>query len=349
MGARDLLDRAIARSGIGRLALTRTQSRLRILCYHGIWAAPGPHFGNKLFMSPEKFEARLALIKSLGLEVMPMREAVLALRKGRLPPRAAVITIDDGWATTFSHMLPALERCGFPATIYVQTARIEARSPVADVALRYAFEHTSMKAMSLSGMAFGTSSGLASLSVEHEGDKARVYGMLEELFASTPLREHRALLEKVFQRLGVDMEPLARCKAFDLCDESALVEADAKGFEIALHTHTHGLGDFSVERVTAEIEQNRASLARILGRPSDTFRHFCWPSGEYTPQAVSHVQATGIDLATSCELDLASAESNPLLLPRILDGQGTTDEGFLVAVSGLQTSVDRASAFIRGR
>lgn len=347
MGLRNLLDKTITGSGLAQLALATSRNRLRILCYHGIWTAPGPHFGDKLFMSPEKFASRLALIRSLGLNVMPMREAVQALRERRLPPKATAITIDDGWSTSFSHMLPLLERYGFPATVYVQTERIDARAPVADVALRYALEHTRVDTLLLDDLpAHGMVEALA-LVLRTEQDKGAAFDVLERMFAALPVHEHRHLLAEVFARLGIDPAPFARCKAFDLCDESALVEADRKGFEIALHTHTHGLGDFSAEKVATEIAQNRASLARILGRPAEAFRHFCWPSGDYTAQAITHLRVTDIDMATSCDLDLARANSDPLALPRILDGQTTSDEAFLVAMGGLQNWIDRFGSLVR--
>jgi peptidoglycan/xylan/chitin deacetylase (PgdA/CDA1 family) len=38
-----------------------------------------------------------------------------------LPQRSVVITIDDGYESTYSHALPALRRHGFPATVFVYT------------------------------------------------------------------------------------------------------------------------------------------------------------------------------------------------------------------------------------
>jgi peptidoglycan/xylan/chitin deacetylase (PgdA/CDA1 family) len=349
MSARDLLDRLIDKTGLGTRALAHGRDKLRILCYHGIWDASGPHFGNKLFMSPEKFEARLALIASLGLQVLPMREALQALRAGRLPPKAAVITIDDGWATTFSHMLPALERFGYPATVYVQTERLEARAPVTDVALRYALENTSAAFLSLAGLPTLVPGADNDLDLSSSQKKEAAFDRIESLFASVPLAEHRGLLHTLFERLGLPAEALGRAKAFDLASEDELVEAERRGFEIALHTHTHALGDFSEASVKAEISMNRASLSRILGHPPQDFRHFCWPSGRYTSQAIAHLAATGVDIATTCDLELANERSHPLALPRILDGQLTSDEAFLVAVSGIQTWVDRASALVHRR
>ncbi len=348
MSARDLLDRAIDRSGIGILALNGSARRLRILCYHGIWAAGAPHFGNKLFMSAEKFEARLALIRALGLNVLPMRDAIRALFDRTLPPRAAVITIDDGWATTFSHMLPALERYGYPATIYIQTERIEARSPVADVALGYALENSRAAVMTLEGLPTPAQATSQTVSLGDAQSRQRTFAVIERMLAQASIDAHRSLLGELYSRLGLDTRLLARNGPFDLCSENDLVEAQRKGFEIALHTHTHSLGDFSEYAVTSEIARNRASLSRILDRPPESFSHFCWPSGDYTPQAIAHLRATGVDLATTCDLDLACATSDPLALPRLLDGQLTSDEAFLVGVSGLQRWVDRLGSLARG-
>lgn len=346
MGARDLLDRAINGSGIGRFALNRNRNRLRILCYHGIWAEPGPHFGNKLFMSAAKFEARLTLIRALGLEVLPMREAIRALRERKLPPRAAVITIDDGWATTFSHMLPALERHQLPATIYVQTERIEADAPVADVALRYAFENTTAPELSLDDMPIFTEA-TRPVPLDNPSARQRAFATIEPVFARTPVTGHRALLVELFSRLGVDAHPLAQNRAFDLGRENDLLKAHESGFEIALHTHTHNLGDFSRDTLNLEITRNRECLSRILGLHPDSFRHFCWPSGDYTFKAGVHVRELGVDIATTCDFGLAHEYSDSIALPRILDGQETSDEAFLVGVSGIQQWVDRLTAFVR--
>jgi peptidoglycan/xylan/chitin deacetylase (PgdA/CDA1 family) len=348
MGARDLLDRAIDRSGTGRLALNGNTNRLRILCYHGIWAAGAPHFGNKLFMSAEKFEARLALIRALGLNVLPMREAIRALFDRTLPPRAAVITIDDGWATTFSHMLPALERYGYPATIYVQTERIEVGAPVADVALSYALQNCTADEISLEGLSASAKETSQAGSLRDRESRQQAFAAIEQVLARTPIDTHRSLLRELYSRLDLDTWLLAKKGPFDLCSEDDLVEARRKGFEIALHTHTHSLGDFSAHAVTSEITRNRASLSRMLDRPPESFRHFCWPSGDYTPQAIDHLRATGVDLATTCDLDLATAKSDPLALPRLLDGQLTSDEAFLVGVSGLQRWIDRLGSLVRG-
>lgn len=340
---RSLIERAARRSGFDRMALSRISDRLRILCYHGIWAAPGPHFGDKLFMSPEVFEARLRLMRAQRIEVLPMAEALAALRAGRLPARAAVITIDDGWATTFSHMLPMLEQYGYPATVYVQTERLQARVPICDVALRYAVENTRVPLLLVPAHSGSKEErSLTSLPLGDADQRAAAFAVLDHQCALMPLNRQHQFVRDVFEVAELDLSTLEGANAFALGTEEELVDAHSRGFEMALHTHTHGLGDFSAECISDEIFQNRAALASMLGVAPESFRHFCWPSGEYTEGAIGYLRDLGIDIATSCNFGLADARSPMLALPRILDGQSMSNDAFLFAMSGAKSWVQAA-------
>ena len=129
--------RAARWTGLSMLARRATGAQLRILCYHGLWLAPGAPFGNCLFMTPDRFAARMARLARSGLPVLPLGEAVERLAANRLPRAAVVITIDDGWASTHSHMLPVLERQRLPATLYATTWYAGRDLPVVNVAVDY--------------------------------------------------------------------------------------------------------------------------------------------------------------------------------------------------------------------
>ncbi len=121
-------------SGLFALARILTARKTRVLAYHGIWLGEG-HFGNFLYMSADKFAARMALLKKWRYPVVPF--------KGR-PDKAqhrcpTVITIDDGWYSAWASMLPALEKHNYPATVYLTTYYCLHQAPVIDVALSYCF------------------------------------------------------------------------------------------------------------------------------------------------------------------------------------------------------------------
>src|SRR3954470_23331663 len=126
-----------ASAGLGAVARRATRRQLRILCYHGLWVTPGHAFGDCTFIAPEQFEARMARLKRSGLPVLPLGEAVERLGDGTLPDAAVAITIDDGWVSTFTHMLPVLEAHGFPATLYATTWYAGRDLPVVNVAIDY--------------------------------------------------------------------------------------------------------------------------------------------------------------------------------------------------------------------
>jgi peptidoglycan/xylan/chitin deacetylase (PgdA/CDA1 family) len=68
------------------------------------------------------FERQMVWLARLRFNVMRLDEAVRRLLSGEpLPPRAVVLTFDDGARDMRTLALPVLERHGFPATAFVVT------------------------------------------------------------------------------------------------------------------------------------------------------------------------------------------------------------------------------------
>ena len=88
-----------------------------ILCYHRFGAN-----ASKMVVTPANFAAQLDWLADNGYHVVPLARMVGWL-EGReaLPPRAVVITIDDGYESVWRHALPLLRQHGFPATLFVYT------------------------------------------------------------------------------------------------------------------------------------------------------------------------------------------------------------------------------------
>jgi len=86
-----------------------------ILCYHRF----GPRPSN-LTVTPAAFEAQMGYLAKNGYNVIPLSRlpAFLEGRAG-LPPKSVVITIDDGYRSTFDVAYPVLKRHAFPATVFL--------------------------------------------------------------------------------------------------------------------------------------------------------------------------------------------------------------------------------------
>ncbi|MDH4181680.1 MAG: polysaccharide deacetylase family protein [Betaproteobacteria bacterium] len=88
-----------------------------ILCYHRF----GPK-SSSLTVTPQAFEAQMAYLARNGYSVVPLTR-LAAFLEGReaLPPKAVVITIDDGYRSTWEVAWPVLRKHGFPATVFLYT------------------------------------------------------------------------------------------------------------------------------------------------------------------------------------------------------------------------------------
>jgi hypothetical protein len=99
-----------------------------------------------------------------------------------------------------------------------------------------------------------------------------------------------------------------------------------------MHTHRHRTPD-DRELFLREIEDNRKSISEMTGKSPS---HFCYPSGVWSPAFLPWLTEAGVESATTCEIGLATPESHPLLLPRLIDVSSLSPiefEGWLTGIS----------------
>lgn len=302
---------------MGLFALSRwlTRRGLRILCYHGIWLGEG-HYGNFLFMSPDKFAARMAYLAGAGYPVLTLEEALQGLQRQDLPPGATVITIDDGWHGTYRHMLPALEEHNLPATIYVTTYFAERQYPVFDLVVRYLLDQAGPQELDLSDLEIpdGGRFPLGSAEARAEAGEIIMTHGRERLDGAG----RHAFGARLAAALGLDYEGLVAQKVFHLMSLEELADTAERGHDIQLHTHRHRIPFDDRKGLARELADNRALLEPIAKR---RLRHFCYPSGLYETSVWPHLAEQEIESATTIEQGINFAGAPPLGLKRLLDGQ----------------------------
>ncbi|MCC7325500.1 MAG: polysaccharide deacetylase family protein [Burkholderiales bacterium] len=86
-----------------------------ILCYHRFGSK-----ASKLSVTAAAFEAQMNYLAQHGYTVLPLQRLSRFL-EGReaLPAKSVVITIDDGYRSTFEIAYPILRKFGFPATVFL--------------------------------------------------------------------------------------------------------------------------------------------------------------------------------------------------------------------------------------
>ena len=73
-------------------------------------------------ITPQDFEAQMKELKDRNIPVIGMQD-FLAWKRGEksIPPRAAVISLDDGWLTQYTVAWPILKKFEYPFTMFIYT------------------------------------------------------------------------------------------------------------------------------------------------------------------------------------------------------------------------------------
>ena len=77
-------------------------------------------------ITPEAFEAQMKQLQDAKIPVIGMKD-FLAWKRGekKIPARAAIITIDDGYKSGFEVAWPILKKFGYPLTLFIYTEGIK--------------------------------------------------------------------------------------------------------------------------------------------------------------------------------------------------------------------------------
>ena len=115
--------RAAAR-GAGVLARA-SASAAAVLTYHRI--GDRAHEADDLTVPAGEFAAQMRHLRDAGYQVMALDQMVASLAGGTLSGRAVSLTFDDGYTDAWSHVVPVLASCGFPATFFIVGAALDGR------------------------------------------------------------------------------------------------------------------------------------------------------------------------------------------------------------------------------
>jgi peptidoglycan/xylan/chitin deacetylase (PgdA/CDA1 family) len=121
--------RALYRAGIARLlARHRTRGALTVVMFHRVLPVADPRSASAdpdYTMALGVFESFLDFLRRTYRPVSLKMLEDAAAGGPALPPRALLITFDDGWNDTACHAAPALAARAMPATVFVTSGALE--------------------------------------------------------------------------------------------------------------------------------------------------------------------------------------------------------------------------------
>ncbi len=88
-----------------------------ILLYHIVESPQDP----RMEISRETFRQHMRYLAATGYNVIPLRELYeyVTGKRASIPKNAVVVTIDDGWRSTYTEVWPEMKRRHFPFTVFV--------------------------------------------------------------------------------------------------------------------------------------------------------------------------------------------------------------------------------------
>jgi peptidoglycan/xylan/chitin deacetylase (PgdA/CDA1 family) len=289
--------------------------RLLVIGYHGVSIEDEHLWDSSYYIPADALETRLASLRSGGYNVLPLADAVEALRAGTLPPRSVVLTFDDGLADFALKAHPILRKYGYPATVYLSTYYTNFNRPVFGMFCSYLLWKAGRRSL--------RADAILPASPNQSWDLGTAAGRAAALGAITSHAERNGLsavdkdelCQRIASALGVDFETLLNKRILRQVTPQEVRTLSEQGVDFQLHTHRHRT-PVNPELFGREIEENREHLARMTGRQAT---HFCYPSGVYRPEFLSWLPQHGVRSATTCDSGIASPDSNLLLLPRLID------------------------------
>jgi len=278
------------------------RGKLNVFIFHRVRPAPDPLFPWDL--DAERFVALLRFL-ARWFNVIPLSEAVARLRARSLPPAAASLTFDDGYADNFTVALPLLERYAMPATVFVASGYLDGGRMWNDTVIE-AIRACREPALDL------RDDGLPRLAVATDEEKRKAIDILLGELKYRPGAEREALSGRVARRTQAQLPN-------DLMLTSDQVRGlRGAGVEIGAHTVRHPILARTTEaEAEREIGDSKRDLERLLGAEVPLF---AYPNGtpgkDYGAAHVELVRRAGFRGAFSTARGVATERSDPLELPR---------------------------------
>jgi peptidoglycan/xylan/chitin deacetylase (PgdA/CDA1 family)/glycosyltransferase involved in cell wall biosynthesis len=280
------------------------RGKLTVLLFHKVPHSRSAYTPQDIDLSD--FERVLATVTRLFC-IIPLEDAVLALKAGNLPPRAACITFDDGYADWLPGVVPALLRKGVHATFFITTEQITGL-PMWNERVLHAVAKlpAAMPLLQLPG------SDLPPLVVATVADKASALIQLDQYLKYQAPTAREQLLQTLEKLVGVNPADVPRMTEQDL---RAL---HSKGFGVGSHTVTHPiLSRTNSAHALQELVQSREQLEAII---SGKVTAFAYPNGvpdtDFGPEHVELVKRAGYSCAVTTLRGVANSNTSVFQIPR---------------------------------
>jgi peptidoglycan/xylan/chitin deacetylase (PgdA/CDA1 family) len=283
------------------LSMSSWRKRLSILIYHRVLPKPDPLFPSEV--DAARFDQQLRVLNQ-AFNLIPLREAVAGLRSGALPPRAACITFDDGYADNAEVALPILQRHGASATFFVATGFLNGGRMWNDTVIELIRRAPARIDL--------TPIGLGQFTLDTIAQRRTAITTLLDALKYLPIAQRQAQVDRMGELMGV------RAPDDLMMSDEQVRQLHRAGMEIGGHTINHPIiARMDSAAARAEIAGGKERLEQIIGEP---IRTFAYPNGkpgqDYMAEHVAMVKELGFESAVCTSWGASSRATDLFQLPR---------------------------------
>jgi peptidoglycan/xylan/chitin deacetylase (PgdA/CDA1 family) len=307
-----------------------------IVMYHGFTDQPS-HDGianhECKHVTIGDFVTHLELLKR-HYNVIPLADLVRAYTAGiPLPLHPAVVTIDDGYRSTYNVAYPALRQLGIPAAVFLATAFVDGREYLWTDRVEYAIDHAPSGPLEFMA-------GREPLRLDLKDRRSRmmadriVRSKLKKLPQDSRTQVVAALEESAGRSLSTAPEPHAIYEPLHWDEIHEMADSGLVTF--GGHTHTHLiLSRCDEARALHELQHSKQIIEDRLDRPCDLF---CYPNGrhgDFSAVTKRLVKASGYSCALTTVYGMNAAGADVYELKRYNLGKPMIRGEVEVRLSGL--------------
>jgi peptidoglycan/xylan/chitin deacetylase (PgdA/CDA1 family) len=268
-------------------------------------------------MTPANFEAALGFI-TRHYSPVSLQDVLDAFNGRRLPPRAILVTCDDGYASVADIVAPLCVRFNVPAVFFLNAAFLDNRRLAPDNLVCFIANECGMGAIN---------QAVQVIKGKNSNKLQSLVDVFSCFFPAISLSEREIFLEALMHVAGINEQQLA-AEARLYLSRNQVRQLASSQFEIGDHTYSHvRCRHLSAEGSTQEIDRNKAELEDITGRKVRSFSVPYGSSADLTDELLAHLDLLGHEAVF-----LSESVANPRSADRVcfdrVSVQGETDAAY---------------------
>jgi peptidoglycan/xylan/chitin deacetylase (PgdA/CDA1 family) len=321
---------------------------LAVLTYHGI-LPPGYELADPTFednlLTADVFREQIRLLKAHYTVISPEEMLLWSEKRFVFPPRAVLLTCDDGLANNLDEMLPVLEEEGVRCLFFVTG------SSANDGPATLWYEELFLLLLHAKEGSFRVSAAdieIGGVLDGREQRRALWWNSVKQL-SQFSAESREAFLEAARVHLGTgtfemrfpaNHAPSER--RFRLLNRAELKKLESSGMTIGAHSMSHPLLSHSPpELARAEIRESRACLEAVLGKHVWAFAYPFGDPQSVTPEVLTMAQEAGFAAAFLNYGGGLGSDLPPYEIPRIHVTASMGLSEFEAHVAGFYSSLQR--------